>query len=445
MPITLSVTGRIATPGGRLGRAEAREWLARAAVWFEALGDVVLDAHVVLDPDGKPVLVVALHPAPPPVEIRLYSSGKVRADAVTGPAGPGYHSYLCGLLRQLSDDFGVRWDPPDGPGDPAGYFGTPDRSALERHFLRWLSSSCATAAGRLPGPVPVHLGLSKSHRFRYPAPVLTPVGPRDRDWLSRVAVDPSVGRDFFAWWCPDPDAAFYRNRAVVRLWCDFPWRPPLTEAEGELTDQIGNDLATAFKLDPMIELPWNEWLEVLAAVDGDREGFTVTPNDMALSVELWKRAGPVPPRPGVPPAGYRRYPVRENLCGGWSVEVPGNFAREWDDGRTWTAWDDTRTVWFHALGYSKPDGEPPTADEALDVGRRSLPKGEELPPWERDGVVGEAVFGPHDDDGRTVWRLSGLAATAGRLVVCNVYVADEKARGWAVETWKSLRHEPPVG
>ena len=438
MPITLSVTGSLDRPD-RLTRSAAREWLANAAVWFEALGDVVLDAHVILDADEKPVLLVTLHPTPPPVEIRLGASGRVRVQAVTHPAGPGYHAYLCDLLRQMTDDLDVLWELPDQKGDPAEYFALRKREPLERHFLKWLGAACADAAAKA-GPVP--LGLSGTHRFHHPAAVLTAMGPRDRAWLARVAADPAAGRDFFPWWVPSPNAAFYRNRAVVRLWCDFPWRPPLTEAEGELADGIAADLASAFKLDPAAELPWAEWLELLTAIEGDRDGFTVTPDDRVLSVELWKRAGPVEPRPGVPRIGYRRHPVRERLFGGWSVEVPGDFAREWEDDRTWTAWNGPRTVCFHALGFAKPDGSPPTVREALAVGRRSLPDGERLADWDRGGVRGEAVFGPHaDDDGRPMWRLSGLAAAPGRLVICNVYVESPADRDWAVRTWESLKYE----
>lgn len=440
MPITLSLTGSIDRPD-RLSRTEAREWLARAAVWFEALGDVVLDAHVVLDSEEKPVLLLTLHPTPPPAEIRLGASGKVRIEAVTSPAGPGYHAYLCDLLKQMAEEFDVRWELPEGKSDPGGYFVSRRREPLEQHFLRWLGTVCASSLQKLSNG-PVQLGLSTAHRFHHPGEVLTALGPRDRAWLTRVAADPACGRDFFPWWVPSPDAAYYRNRAIVRLWCDFPWRPPLTESEGELADSIAADLATAFKLDPAGELPWPEWLELLTTIEDDTEGFTVTPEDQVLSVELWKRTGPISHPPGTSPIGYRRGPVRESLGGGWSVDVPGDFAREWEDARTWTAWSGVRTVWFHVMGFAKPDGTMPTSREALMVGRRSMPEGERVPSWDLDGMLGEAVFGPHaDDDGRTVWRLSGLAALPGRLVICNIYVEAPNDREWAVQTWRSLRYE----
>jgi hypothetical protein len=138
--------------------------------------------------------------------------------------------------------------------------------------------------------------------------------------------------------------------------------------------------------------------------------------------------------------GYRRYPVRVALDGGWSVEVPGELLRERNDDRTWTAWDTARTVWFQALRFVKKSGDPPTAAEAAEVGRRSLPDGDPLPPLVRDGLCGEAVFGPVEEDGRTLWRLSGVTGAPGELAVCNVYVGDASDRDWAVRTWHSLRH-----
>src|SRR5207253_2332319 len=134
--------------------------------------------------------------------------------------------------------------------------------------------------------------------------------PRTRHWLSEVANDPARGRDFFPWWNPALDAAFFRGRALTRLWCEFPWRPPLTDPEGELFDQIANDLASAFKMDPAAPLPWREWLELLDAIGADDEGFTVTPADPALRAGLTKRAAAAPP---ADPIGYRRHPVRAAL------------------------------------------------------------------------------------------------------------------------------------
>lgn len=428
MPIVLSLTGQLDAPD-RLSRTDARDWLARAAVWFEGIGDAVLDARVVRDGDEKPVLLILLHPAAPAAEVRLGGSGRIRVSAATAPAGPGYHIYLCDLFRQMAVAFGFNWVADDCT-DPTGYFLTKNRGACEGHFLRWLADECAKA--------PTALGLPPAHGYTYPAEVFTPLGPRSRAWLAEVAAIPTKGRDFFAWWSPDLDSAFYRGRALVRLWCDFYWRPPFTEDEGEIADQIANDLASAFKLDPGTDLPWAEWLELLTAIEQDDEGHCVTPKDQVLSVELWRRAGPPPEATFGPRVGYRRCAVRVPLEGGWSIEVPGEMARERNDDHTWDAWDQTRTVWFQALRFTKRDGAPPTTAEALEFGLRSLPEGEAVPPLDRGGLHGAAVFGPVEEDGRTIWRLSTVTGAADQLAVCNVYCEKPEDREWAVRTWHSL-------
>lgn len=318
MPIAISLLGHVPLSPDRLTRSAARDWLARAAVWFEALGDCVLDTDLVRDSDDKPVLLASFHPAATPLELRLGGTGRVRANAITTPAGPGYHIHLCERLRQFAKEFDVTWDE-DACQDPTGYFTTTDRQTCETHFLQWLGMVCG-AAKEHAGRDPVFIGLPTSLGFTGPGEVLTPLGPRRRAWLAEIDANPEAGRDFFPWWKPDPDAEFYSNRALVRMWCEFPWRPPLTEDEGELTDQIANDLATAYKLDPASELPWRKWLEVLDAIENDDDGHTVNPADEALQEAVTQRAFESAP---APPIGYLRQPVRRILSNGWSIEVPG--------------------------------------------------------------------------------------------------------------------------
>ncbi|MBN9523473.1 hypothetical protein J0H58_34000 [bacterium] len=401
MPITLSLTGRIDLGDRRLSKADARDWLGRAAVWFEEVGDTVLEARVVRDGDEKPVLLVATHPAVPPAEVRLGASGRLRVTARTTPAGPGYHAHLCGLLGQFAGEFGVAWVADDAH-DPTGFFTSTNRPACERAFDDWLGTVCRKA---LDHPSPVAVGMPDGDGYPGHGPVLTPLGVRPREWLGRAAADPAAAREFFPWW-------------------------------GRGT----NDLATAYKLDPAGDLPWREWLEVLAAIEGDEEGHSVTPTDEELRERVAQRAfeaasdGPL--------IGYRRGPVRAAIGSGWSIVVPGDFAREWGEDRTWTGWNTSRSVWFHAVGYTKPDGTRPTPAEAVAVGRRSLPEGDPIPVVDRPGFRGEAVFGETtDEDERRVWRLSGVTAAGDQLVVCHVYTESPADRDWAVETWHSLRHE----
>ena len=141
MALGLTLTANI-VDDSRLSPAAMRDWLARAAVWFEAVGDAVLDAHLDKDADGRPHLKVTCHPAADAIDIRLASSGKLKLIAKTTPAGPGYHMYLCQLLRPFAADFEFQWETPPGDHDPGCFFMNGDRQRLVRLFDHWLSARC---------------------------------------------------------------------------------------------------------------------------------------------------------------------------------------------------------------------------------------------------------------------------------------------------------------
>lgn len=350
----LSVTGRLDLGGTKLSRTEVRDWLARAAVWYETVSDTVLDAQLGCDTGDRTALYVNVHPAVDDVEVRLTADGVVRFSAVTFPAGPGYHAHLAGMATAFADDFDLAWMHVD---DPTGFFIRPDLANLERKFLDHLGRKCRGLSESVAewASEPIPLGLPDDHGFTHPGPVLTPTGPRTLAWLAAVAADPKAGRDIFPWWHPDLDAAFYRNRAATLMWCEYPWRPPLTDDEAELTDEIAGDLATAFGMDPSGAMPWREWAEVIAAIDTDDHRLTVEPIDPTVKAVVRKRAAAAPV--SAPRVGYRRQPIRMPVGGGWSVEVPGTFAEGWcEDGMTWTGWDSDRRVTVRVGGPEPADG-----------------------------------------------------------------------------------------
>jgi hypothetical protein len=440
MGIVLMLSGRVVRrTTAPLALEAVREWLTRVAVWFEEQGDLVVEAQLGRDAEERPVLRVCIHPAGSPLEIRLETDGWVRVHAITTPIGPGYHRWVCDLLRRWAQEYAIQWVP-DECRDDSGYFWRQDVNAVENLFVRWLQRECQRH--------PHSPGLTGEYEYTYPAEVLTPLGPRAADWLQAVAREAALAPDFFPWWNPDDLAAFYRNRALVNLWCHYPWRPPLNEAEGERTDQIAADLATAFQLEPAADLPWAEWLELLHHISEDAacEHFCVTPDDHDLSIRLWMRAGPVP-NPRHPPLGYRRYPVWVRLDGGWRLRVPGDFLCEWDEQRNWTAWNRERAVWFRRLGFQRGNGPVRSAQELLEFGRQTI-QGEGEPigePASATAAFGSpcrwAVYGPMEEDGRSLWRLMGVAAVDGQLVLCNVYMQDGSDLPWALQIWHSLQHQ----
>jgi hypothetical protein len=431
MALGLTLTATL-TNGDRMGPAATKDWLSRASVWFEAVGDAVLDSHLNRDIDDKPHLKIQCHPAADAIDVRLGSSGRLKLVAKTTPAGPGYHRYLCDLLRQFAKEFEFEWERPPGDHDPGFYFSNGDVHRLESLFNHWLSGRCQQVLAKVKdGGGPYSVGLPRGVRYLHPGPVLTPLGPLPLAWLKLVAADETAGTAFFPWREPSLDCAFYKGRALTRLWLDYHWRPPRTEDEGEMVDQIAADLANALDADDDAELPWNAWLEVIAAIEADRGRFTVEPIAPEMKTLIAERAN------NAEPIGYRRHPVRVPLTGEWTIDVPGHFASHWnDDGLTWSAWDGPRTVWFRSIPVN---GQ--SAASALAVGRANLPLGEAVQSQMHKPVLGEAIFGPHAEEGQNVHRLSGIAAAEGQIAACNIYVQDLEDKTWAIDVWQSLRQD----
>jgi hypothetical protein len=58
---------------------------------------------------------------------------------------------------------------------------------------------------------------------------ITPLGPRNRDWLQETAQQGSNGKDFFAWWTPGFNAEYYLGRALTHMWSNVRWRSPIND------------------------------------------------------------------------------------------------------------------------------------------------------------------------------------------------------------------------
>lgn len=88
-------------------------WMATASAW---LADNTVDPFERpvegRDREGRPVLRVILHPGAEAFELIDAGDGALIASAATTPVGPGYHAYVCQLLRGLGAELGLRWAPP---------------------------------------------------------------------------------------------------------------------------------------------------------------------------------------------------------------------------------------------------------------------------------------------------------------------------------------------
>ena len=131
----------------------------------------------------------------------------------------------------------------------------------------------------------------------------------------------------------------------------------------------------------------------------------------------------------------RRGRVKVTVAAGWTIDIPGSFAEKWDDeGKTWCAWDEGRTIWFTSFALESDKEPARPAEECL-----------ELMPLEGEGerfdhrqehLVGRAIWAPGEEDGEPVWQLQALTATPGGAALLTICVEDPKDKDWAIRAWR---------
>ena len=330
-------------------------------------------------------ITLALHPGAPPVRIAVLPDGDLEVKAVTSTVGPGYHADVLRRLAPILDELEYAW--------------VVDEEEPRGAMARWLAEELAKGTRLIGMPERI---------FKIDAPVLTPMGPRDRAWVDAVIADPMRGADAFAWWDDGPGQR-ERSRALLAMWHEVPWREPVDDAERALIERVDADLSAARKAG--LDVPWAEWAELLLY-----SGAEIDP-------EIRKRAGETEAT-----IGYRRHPMEVELSGGWTIELGGAFVGRWeDDDARWWATDGDRVVEFSSL----------TAGDETDSAKLLAVAPEHHPVIERitdDMRCGRAEA--YDDDG--VHVVHGLMAAAPNVAImtCKGSPDDE---AWALATWRSLR------
>jgi len=440
MGVGLHLAGKYG--GGKLlsRPVPVEQWLEQAAEWFqENAGDGLLYATTGQNFEGKPTLFVRLHPCAEDLEIFGEGRGRIIASGKTSITGPGYHLFVCELLKRLGSQLGVQWvQSGEESGDETGYFHTGDKQAVYSGMLNWLRTM-----GRLLTEQKdmdnIQVNMAMDYSYDWPAPILTPLGPRSLDWAQAVADDPKRGIDLFPWWEEGQGAGYCLGRALALLWVDVRWRKPLSEAEEGVQSEAAELLAAAYEMDPKREYPWREWQELLNCLD--------EPGPMLG--EVARRAEHAPDGPKL---GYRRRSVTARIAGGWSIKYPGSFAEEWEEeGGTWVAWDDQRTIRFTSFTRQVEDGEAVLSSQAVldDSEMEETEEGERYE-HEQDHLLGRATIRfvdepDEEEDDEPYWMLQGRSALPGKLGLTTICFASEQDRDWALETWKSVSHSEASG
>ena len=373
----------------------------------------------------EPGLSVRLHPAASDLEIVVAAGGRITASARTAEVGPGYHTYVCQLLRRLGTDVSITWEPRDpsaGTGDQTGYFDSGARADAEGALLLWLHDALQAAlAARARGEHGHHLGSFGDHRFAFEGAVATALGPRDDEWLRAAVNDPRIAIDVWPWTPDAMDARYLLNRALVLMWSEVRWRAPATQAERNTIDEVLRLLRKAFPLDPELPFPWREWKELL-----DLAG---APDSLYDRIATEAAAAGDGPR-----IGYRRDNVVA-VHGGWALEIPGSFA-ERRTAEEWWAGEGGRSITLAAVSTGTEKG-PMTAEDFLERVSGNLGSGALT---HQDGqVIGKARLAV--DDGAEVGHavLDAYSAVRGSGAALRIEIHDPADWEWALDMWRSLR------
>src|SRR6476660_1066141 len=104
-------------PSDPVGHSSS-DWLEQVAAWIEGHEEEpIMMCQTETAENDESILFVRIHPCAEDVEFRAPEPGVCIVSAKTSTAGPGYHIFLCDLLRDLGAHFHVTWDEPDDDGE----------------------------------------------------------------------------------------------------------------------------------------------------------------------------------------------------------------------------------------------------------------------------------------------------------------------------------------
>jgi hypothetical protein len=377
--------------------------------------------------ETTPTLFCQLHPAAEELELSVLDLDHLVASGKTSTVGPGYHIFVCDMLRKLGEAFHLAWITNNEEYfDEGDYFFSGDQERVFKEMTAWLRGLCGCFFNGTfeeePGDMPTALCLPIGISFEAEARAVTPLGPRDLGWLKHVAEDGQRGHDFFAWWKPGLNAEYFLGRALTRMWTEVRWRKPVNERERKTFIYIADSLETAFKLDPNLSYPWAEWAQILGFLDRHE-----------LEIEFVQERAD-----SVPEIGYRRRNVAVTLPGYWVIKVPGSFSDfEADEESDFSAQDPPRTIWFTSYKFD----EKPAREMYADARQEMLARGPALLE-EREGYIGRAeIKAGEEEDEKYFVLTSSNVCRKGRSILSVVF-SHREDQAWAEGVWRSL--QPPA-
>jgi hypothetical protein len=387
-----------------------------------------LEPHVRIDGSAvPPTLALTLHPAVEPVTFEITGPGTLAISANTSTGGPGYHRTLIDRLRRMARELSIGWGRGqfvEGIGDPTGYFETMDGVAVDDAMLDWAHAIATSVIEEADeGATELAIGMSTDLAIRNGAFANTALGPRDRAFFERIVADREAGTALFAWWSDSPDARFYLDRALVRMWSEVRWRAPLDDDERATLIDVDRDLERAAAGEAG-DIPWQEWDEIRGLLGKP----PVSRPDAPLSERDATKRGPI---------GYRRGRIGARY-GDWVLDVPGSMAETVIDDGDRVLYDDSANI--RVATYERPNRSPEESatDAILEYG---LTDGRLAAVIDADGVVGWASDHKLVGDEAGFLALQGIAAVPEALAFVTISHAPTLT-DWAADTFRTLRWQP---
>jgi hypothetical protein len=383
--------------------------------------------------DTYPTLFCQLHPGAEELELSLIDLEHLTATANTSSAGPGYHIFVCSMLQEWAQAFSASWSQSDEDSDTtcdgevlfadeAEYFFTGEAQRVFDHMTLWLRTLAGSFFdGTIEQDQDIALCMPMGVRFEWGERAITPVGPRNDDWLLRTSRDPLEGKDFFPWWTPGLSAEYFLGRALVAMWVNVRWRPPVNDSERKLLQYVADSFKKAYGLDPTLDYPWEEWGEVLNFLGGKSDTGKSPLTDISGSR-----------------IGYRRRNVTTSLPGGWQITLPGSFSEfALDENNDLYALDPPREIWFTSYSFT---GD---AKRMFESARREILQDRTALLHEGEDYVGKAeIRQKESESGEKYFILSSSNIRPTQRAVCTIVFMQPEHRDWAIGVWRSL--QPPA-
>lgn len=391
--------------------------------------DTLRDTQIVAGLDGEEVVIAVLHPAAQAIEVTADSDSVILA-ARTNTVGPGYHRMLYEFAPAFFERLGLTVTSIE---DDTEFDKHHDYVQLQDAMLGWLSAvacSVLSQPGAESNVLSVGCGIDECWQDNSPPGVRTPIGHRSNEWLRRVSENPESGIDFFAWWDEDRNAAYWRGRALALISSEMHWTPPASSDSVHIKEETQLSLQRALEMDPDIDLPWREWLELEAQLAGEHE----------VPPLVAKKAALVPS--STPLMGYRRGAARWSIGAGWSVRLPRSVEVVHEDSTIFVCEEFT----LHTSVMSLMGEE---TEQAL-IARRAAFLAEprtgalEISRFEKGQVLGRILRDDHsDEEGRTTYACE--ASVLGQIALLTLSVPPGFDERTAMEICASLEGPPPKG